>query len=329
MKTWRGLMLWFAIGWLGVPGAPAGLEAACLQGDCVTGTGVYAWPDGTRYEGGFQDTRFAGRGVYTWPDGRRYEGQFIDGQRHGRGIYIWPSGAVYEGQWQGGRRHGLGTYRWPDGARYEGQWAEDAKNGLGVYRFADGHTESGRWQNDVLVAPMPSLEVTGRLEQWAVTANDVRDPVSPPAPGFRAPDRDFPPADSVPGPPPVVAGTTAALDATPIHLQAEGRIIDGVGTDLTTGQGRSVVGHLTLNLVRRSPETIELSFSLTNTSACRMHFEGWMMIGDLLERIVDWREDQDLAPRASRQAQALVVLPANLEGLALRFQPKGRLTACP
>ena len=323
----------FLLGLLPVILAPVLLKAACIQGDCVTGMGVYTWPDGTRYEGGFRDTRFAGRGVYTWPDGRRYEGCFRDGRRHGRGIYTWPSGSRYEGQWQAGRRHGLGTYRWPDGSRYEGQWAEDAKNGLGIYTFADGHVESGRWQDEVLVSPMPTREVARQLKELAEVLPEKAAPDPAPAPSggvpnpVPAPARPEP-AQSPPPPAPSTSQSPAALDADPIQLKAEGQIIDGVGTNLTVGGGRTVAGHLALGLDRRSPETIKLSLSLTNTSTCRLDFQGWVMIGDVMERVVDWRGDQNLAPGTSRRAEAVVVLPSNIEGLNLRFQPKGRLAEC-
>ncbi len=321
------------LGLLPVILAPVLIEAACIQGDCVTGMGVYTWPDGTRYEGGFRDTRFAGQGIYTWPDGRRYEGRFRNGRRHGRGIYTWPSGSRYEGQWKAGRRHGLGTYQWPDGSGYQGQWAEDAKSGLGIYNFADGHVESGRWQDDVLVTPMPSSEVARQLKGLAegsaeeASANPAPAPsgsVSTPVDADSRPE----PVPGPPPPPPPASRSQATLDGDPIQLKAEGQIIDGVGTNLTAGGGRTVAGHLALGLERRSPEIIGVTLNLSNTSTCRLQFEGWMMIGDVLERVVDWRGDQSLVPGTSRRAEAVVALPSNIESLNLRFQPKGRLAEC-
>lgn len=47
----------------------------CLKGNCQDGFGLYAWPDGTRYKGNFQQRRQHGRGAILLPSGAKYVGQ--------------------------------------------------------------------------------------------------------------------------------------------------------------------------------------------------------------------------------------------------------------
>jgi hypothetical protein len=51
-----------------------------------------------------------GKGVFAWPDGRRYEGEYIDDKKQGFGIFFWPDGRQYIGQWGHGKQHGRGTF---------------------------------------------------------------------------------------------------------------------------------------------------------------------------------------------------------------------------
>jgi hypothetical protein len=44
---------------------------------------MYAWPDGSMYEGEFKDGQYEGQGTYTCVDGHIYEGEFKQGQYHG------------------------------------------------------------------------------------------------------------------------------------------------------------------------------------------------------------------------------------------------------
>ena len=49
------------------------------------------WPDGTLYNGDFENNEIHGFGTYVWGDLRTYEGNWVDGLMHGRGIYIKPN----------------------------------------------------------------------------------------------------------------------------------------------------------------------------------------------------------------------------------------------
>jgi hypothetical protein len=56
-----------------------------------------------------------GTGAFAWPDGSKYEGEVEGGKRHGEGVF-WaapPSPVVYQGQWRNGLRHGKVRLRCP------------------------------------------------------------------------------------------------------------------------------------------------------------------------------------------------------------------------
>ena len=63
-----------------------------------------------------------GKGICTYPDGSVYEGAFDNGYRRGEGIYTKTDGSVYEGAWDNGHRHGRGKYTTADGRVIEGDW---------------------------------------------------------------------------------------------------------------------------------------------------------------------------------------------------------------
>ena len=45
-----------------------------------------------------------GQGVYDWPDGRQYDGGWLDGKQQGRGIYSLSDGMIKVGNWEKGKR---------------------------------------------------------------------------------------------------------------------------------------------------------------------------------------------------------------------------------
>lgn len=74
------------------------------------------WPDGSRYEGNWQNMKKHGKGVNTCPNGERYEGlwendKLIDGQA----VTNLDIGARYEGPVVDGAYTGFGTLTWPSG----------------------------------------------------------------------------------------------------------------------------------------------------------------------------------------------------------------------
>ena len=47
----------------------ARIQAGCIEGDCLNGEGKIEYPDGSVYQGSFQDGRAVGHGTLEAPDG--------------------------------------------------------------------------------------------------------------------------------------------------------------------------------------------------------------------------------------------------------------------
>jgi len=63
--------------------------------------GVYAWENGSKYEGELKNGIRNGYGVYTEKNGDKYEGQYKDGKINGYGILYDKDGNVKQiGQWE-------------------------------------------------------------------------------------------------------------------------------------------------------------------------------------------------------------------------------------
>ena len=132
------------------------------------GHGIYSWPNGDRYEGGFVEGErqgngvfvFAsgdryegdfenGKGVLVFANGDRYEGNFENGKRHGTGVLVFANGDRYEGDFEDGRREGVGTYLYANGNKYEGSFRNGRRHGKGVFTFASGDRYEGTFRGDV------------------------------------------------------------------------------------------------------------------------------------------------------------------------------------
>ena len=85
---------------------------------------TFTWPDGSEYEGGWQDGLPHGQGAYTWPSGSTYVGEFKDGKEHGQGTYTHPNGKQDVGEFRDGKP-------W-NGTRYDkhGNVEHTASNGV-------------------------------------------------------------------------------------------------------------------------------------------------------------------------------------------------------
>ena len=83
--------------------------------------------DGSKYEGEFAGDEISGYGIFTWPDGRTYKGGWMNNKMHGDASeLLWADGRKYNGSFRNDKRHGNGTFLWADGKKYEGPW-EDGK----------------------------------------------------------------------------------------------------------------------------------------------------------------------------------------------------------
>lgn len=52
------------------------------------GHGVYRWPDGSQFEGVYEEDLKHGIGKFTHANGKVFEGKWIRGQREGQGVVI-------------------------------------------------------------------------------------------------------------------------------------------------------------------------------------------------------------------------------------------------
>lgn len=55
------------------------------------------------YTGQFVNDHYQGQGVYRWPDGQRYEGGFFASKKHGLGTFYYSTGTRREQVWEYGR----------------------------------------------------------------------------------------------------------------------------------------------------------------------------------------------------------------------------------
>ncbi len=141
------------------------VQSGCLNGDCENGEGLFAYPDGSKYEGQFQEGKPDGWGTFTNPAGEKYVGTFRQGLRHGKGtLYFADStyitGDWVEGEYMGNSRiepgrvgcivgdctNGRGTYIFKDGiAKYVGEFRNGMPHGDGVIYYANGERYVGHW----------------------------------------------------------------------------------------------------------------------------------------------------------------------------------------
>ena len=100
-----------------------------------------------------------GNGIYTYPDGSKYEGDWEDNKKHGKGIYYYNNelwkGDKYEGDWENDNQHGKGIYYYNNepikGDKYEGEWQDNKRHGKGIYYyFSNGNSVLQNWNSGCL-----------------------------------------------------------------------------------------------------------------------------------------------------------------------------------
>ncbi|MBF0627007.1 MAG: hypothetical protein HQL91_02185 [Magnetococcales bacterium] len=97
-------------------------KSGCIEGNCQNGQGVYLYPSGDTYSGGWVNGNRQGEGTYQFSSGDRYSGEWQNNQKHGQGSYIFASGQRYDGEWRFNKKHGVGTITHTNGLRLRGQW---------------------------------------------------------------------------------------------------------------------------------------------------------------------------------------------------------------
>ena len=140
------------------------IQTGCVYGDCASGQGIYAYSDGSRYEGAFENSLAEGNGVFYFVNGDKYVGKFEKGKQSGRGKLEKIDGTIEEGEWidgefigqtKGGKTgrsfgcikgncsNGYGTYNFEDGARYIGKFLNRLPDGTGTVFYPDGNRYEG------------------------------------------------------------------------------------------------------------------------------------------------------------------------------------------
>ena len=83
------------------------------QDDKRTGSGFATFADGGAFQGLWQNGEMM-RGVYALPNGDRYDGELSGGKFNGYGKYFFTDGRWYDGEWKDGAMTAGLVYR-PDG----------------------------------------------------------------------------------------------------------------------------------------------------------------------------------------------------------------------
>ena len=143
------------------------IQSGCLSGDCENGEGVFAYPDGSKYEGKFGNGKFEGEGTFYFANGDKYVGQFKNNYPDGNGSRFLTNGSVETGEWREGEfigasliesgmvgcisgdcESGNGVFIYREGAaRYEGEFKEGMPDGTGHCLYSNGDRYRGEWAN--------------------------------------------------------------------------------------------------------------------------------------------------------------------------------------
>jgi hypothetical protein len=141
------------------------IQSGCLSGDCKNGMGIYAYPDGSKYEGSFVNGKFDGPGTFWFASGDRYVGNFTENYPDGHGTRYLKIGGEESGEWkqgefiggslatsgkvgcvQGNCENGIGTYFYKAGsAKYIGEFKNELPHGFGTCTYANGDLYQGEW----------------------------------------------------------------------------------------------------------------------------------------------------------------------------------------
>jgi hypothetical protein len=142
------------------------IQSGCLAGDCKNGSGIFAYPDGSKYEGNFSNGKFEGEGVFSFSNGEVYIGQFKENYPDGQGTRKMADGSEESGAWRQGEflgtsltvrgkvgcvdgdcENGQGTYVYKEGsAKYIGTFKDETPHGYGTCTYANGDVYVGEWQ---------------------------------------------------------------------------------------------------------------------------------------------------------------------------------------
>jgi len=74
--------------------------------------------------------------VVTFPNGDRYEGGFNKGLFSGWGVYYYHNGDRYDGEFSHDMKSGRGTFKFGNGDKYIGKFKDDMMDGYGAFSYA-------------------------------------------------------------------------------------------------------------------------------------------------------------------------------------------------
>ncbi len=118
------------------------------DGNKPDGRGILTSPDGSIYEGQWDNGKPHGEGAFKYPNGSKYIGTFVEGIKNGIGTLIFPDGSRYKGEWENGKPHGKGIFTYSSGNQYDGEWKYGKKDGKGTKTTPYGYKYYGEWKND-------------------------------------------------------------------------------------------------------------------------------------------------------------------------------------
>ncbi|MEM8526734.1 MAG: caspase family protein [Bacteroidota bacterium] len=154
----------------GVANDNANIQSGCISGNCWSGKGIFAYPNGSKYRGDFIAGKSDGWGTFYYINGNKYIGEFKQGLPNGKGTMHYPSGAKRSGSWEKGEFmssdsssdsysynkkrtgcisgnciNGSGIYIFPDGkGRYSGNFKAGRPHGKGKVEYSNGDRYEGQ-----------------------------------------------------------------------------------------------------------------------------------------------------------------------------------------
>ncbi len=143
------------------------IQSGCISGDCSDGEGIFAYPDGSKYEGQFKEGNIDGWGTWYYTNGDKYIGTFKNNFSHGKGTIYHPDGKKTTGEWiegeyignstaklgregciKGDCTNGKGTYIYKGGsAKYVGSFKNELAHGKGICYYDNNERYEGEWEN--------------------------------------------------------------------------------------------------------------------------------------------------------------------------------------
>lgn len=141
------------------------IQSGCLKGDCKSGKGIFAYADGSKYNGQWSEGQIDGFGTFYFVNGDKYVGSFKKGHSHGKGTFYHKNGTKTTGDWDKGEYignpvvesgkegcisgncdNGKGIYVYEDGeAKYDGTFKNELPHGQGLVTYANGEKYKGTW----------------------------------------------------------------------------------------------------------------------------------------------------------------------------------------